>query len=68
MIRLVSDAGASGQDFGALMEELVREGELGLLDPGAVDEVGALLALVGVCGGWLGWLVGLLGRLLGLVD
>jgi hypothetical protein len=40
MIRLVSDAGASGTDFAALMEELVREGELELMDPGAVDEVG----------------------------
>lgn len=40
MICLVADAGASGGDFGALMEELVREGELALVDPGAVDEVG----------------------------
>ena len=39
MIRLVADAGASGRDFGALMAELVREGELNLLDAGAVDEV-----------------------------
>lgn len=39
MIRLVTDAGASGHDFGALMAELVREGELNLLDAGAVDEV-----------------------------
>ncbi len=52
MIRLVSDAGASGADFAALMEELVREGELELMDAGAVDEVGCgeVVYVIDKCG------------------
>ena len=45
IIGLVTDVEPSGDDFASLMAELVKEGELNLLDAGAVDAVSFCVCL-----------------------